>query len=88
MARPVRWVNGLSRSLAALKQEGKMLIGGYTMNDDGVHGITVTETEAGWSFYMQGDDADNFRSAWELAKEYGSSFGDFLYDHEYNTLFQ
>ena len=25
MARPVRWVNGLSRSLAALKQEGKMI---------------------------------------------------------------
>ena len=44
------------------------MIGGYRMKDDGVHGITVTEIEAGWSFYMQGDDADNFRSAWESAQ--------------------
>ena len=65
-----------------------MVIGGYTMDDQGIHGITITEVEAGWSFYMQGDDADNFRSEWELAQEYGSSFGEFLYDHEYNTLFQ
>jgi hypothetical protein len=64
------------------------MIGGYRIQDNGVHGITVTETEAGWSFYMQGDDADNFRSEWELAQGYGSSFGEFLYDHEYNTLFE
>ena len=64
-----------------------MLIGGYKMIDRGF-AIEVEEYEAGWSFLLQGDDADNFRSEWELAKEYGSSFGEFLRDHEYNTLFQ
>ncbi len=73
--------------LAALKQEGKMLIGGYKMIDRGF-AIEVEEYEAGWSFLLQGDDADHCRSAWELAKEYGSSFGEFLKDHEYTTLFQ
>jgi hypothetical protein len=64
------------------------MIGGYRMKDDGVHGITVTEIEAGWSFYMQGDDADSFRSEWESAQGHGSNFGQFLRDHEYNTLFE
>ena len=34
MARPVRWVNGLSRSLAALKKEGKMPTG---ITDENIH---------------------------------------------------
>ena len=40
-----------------------MLIGGYKMIDRGF-AIEVEEYEAGWSFLLQGDDADNFRSAW------------------------
>lgn len=66
-----------------------MLIGGYTMEDNGVHGITVTEKEAGWSFYLDGDAADLFREElrqWE--KLVGDSFEMFLYAHDYNTLFQ
>ena len=64
-----------------------MRIGGYTMNDRGF-AIEVNQYESGWSFLVQGDDADQFRSEWETAQEYGSSFGTFLNDHEYNTLFQ
>ena len=64
-----------------------MTIGGYRMTDRGF-AIEVEEYEAGWSFLLQGDDADHFREEWTQAKDYGSSFGDFLRDHEYNTLFQ
>ncbi len=64
-----------------------MTIGGYTMNDSGFS-IEVKQYEAGWSFLLQGDDANQFRSEWETAQKYGLSFGTFLNDHEYNTLFQ
>ena len=64
-----------------------MTIGGYTMNDRGF-AIEVHEYEAGWSFLLQGDDAQQFRDEWELAQEYDIPFGTFLRDHEYNTLFQ
>jgi hypothetical protein len=66
-----------------------MIIGGYTMDDQGIHGLTVKENEAGWSFYMDGDDADIFRHEWALWKlRTDDSFQDFLCAHEYNTLFQ
>ncbi len=64
-----------------------MTIGGYTMKDLGF-AIEVNEYEAGWSFFLQGDDAQQFRDEWELAQEYEIPFGTFLRDHEYNTLFQ
>ena len=64
-----------------------MTIGGYTLIDSGF-GISVTEYEAGWSFFLQGDDAQRFREEWELAKEYDIPFGHFLIDHEYTTLFK
>ena len=67
-----------------------MTIGGYSMKDDGVHGITVKQYEAGWSFYLQGDDADTFRKEWALWQEFcpEEPFGQFLNDHEYKQLFQ
>ena len=64
-----------------------MIIGVYRMNDRGF-AIDVEEYEAGWSFLLQGDDADHFREEWKKSKDYGSSFGEFLQDHEYNTLVQ
>ena len=64
-----------------------MTIGGYTMKDCGF-AIEVHEYEAGWSFILQGDDAQQFRDEWELAQKYAIPFGAFLRDHEYNTLFQ
>lgn len=66
-----------------------MIIGGYTMDDQGIHGLTVKENEAGWSFYMQGDSASIFRHEWALWQlRTDDSFEDFLYAHDYNTLFQ
>lgn len=66
-----------------------MLIGGYTLDDQGIYGLTVKEIEAGWSFYLQGDSADIFRHGWELWKlQTNESFEDFLYAYDYNTLFQ
>jgi hypothetical protein len=66
-----------------------MVIGGYSMQDDGVYGITVKQYESGWSFFLDGDDAEIFRHQWELWKlKISDSFEDFLYDHEYNTLLQ
>ena len=64
-----------------------MTIGGYRMTDRGF-AIEVEEYEAGWSFLLQGDDAQQFRDEWKLAQEYDTPFGTFLRDHEYNTLFQ
>lgn len=64
-----------------------MTIGGYTLEDLG-YGITVKEYESGWSFFLQGDDAQKFRDDWLIAQEYSSNFKDFLNDHEYNTLFE
>ena len=72
------------------KQEGKtMVIGGYSMQDDGVHGITVKQYESGWSFYLDGDAATIFRNSWEnwqLSAD--ESFENFIYSHDYNLLFQ
>ena len=66
-----------------------MIIGGYTLDDQGIHGLTVKEIEAGWSFYLQGDCADIFRHGWELWKlRTNESFEDFLYAYDYNTLFE
>lgn len=65
-----------------------MVIGGYSMDDDGVHGITVKQHESGWSFFLDGDDAEIFRCEWKLWElRTGESFEDFLYAHDYNTLF-
>lgn len=64
-----------------------MTIGGFYMVDRG-WALEVHEYEAGWSFVLQGDDADQFRQEWELAQEHRIPFGTFLRDHEYNTLFQ
>ena len=65
-----------------------MIIGGYTLKDDGVHGITVSEYEAGWSFFLQGDDAEVFRCEWKVWQLWCSgSFQEFLYAHDYNLLF-
>ena len=66
-----------------------MVVGGYSMQDDGVYGITVKQYESGWSFFLDGDDAEIFRHQWELWKlKISDSFEEFLYDHEYNTLLQ
>ena len=64
-----------------------MVIGGYRLNDNGVYGITVNQYESGWSFFLDGDDAEYFRESWKAAKDCGSSFGEFLDDHEWSTLF-
>ena len=64
-----------------------MIIAGYRMKDDG-YGITVSEYEANWSFFLQGDDATQFRTEWEAADLAGINFKSFLYNHEYTQLFQ
>ena len=64
-----------------------MIIGGYTIKDHG-WALEVHEYEAGWSFALQGDDAQQFRDEWELAQKYEISFGTLLRDHEYNALFE
>lgn len=65
-----------------------MVIGGYTLKDDGVHGITVSEYEAGWSFFLQGDDAEVFRCEWKVWQlKCSNNFAEFLNSHEYDTLF-
>ena len=65
-----------------------MIIGGYTMKDLG-YGVEVTEVEAGWSFFVHGDDAQQFRDEWD---EYqlcvDNNFRHFLSSHEYDTLFK
>ena len=40
-----------------------MVIGGYSMEDNGVYGITVKQHESGWSFFMDGDDAEIFAAS-------------------------
>lgn len=65
-----------------------MTIGGYTMKDEG-YGLSVTEYEAGWSFWLQGDDADRFREVWEDWQESrDNNFRQFLSEYDYDTLFQ
>ena len=65
-----------------------MRIGGYQMEDLG-YGVEVREYEAGWSFFIQGDDAQQFRDEWD-AYQLGVSnnFRHFLSTHEYDTLFK
>lgn len=50
--------------------------------------IVVKEYEAGWSFSLQGDDANQFRDDWEKAQDYDIPFRTFLSYYEYDTLFQ
>ena len=65
-----------------------MTIGGYTLMDSG-YGLSVTEYEAGWSFWLQGDDAQQFRDEWEAYQlGVGNDFRHFLSTHDYDTLFQ
>jgi hypothetical protein len=69
-------------------RKNKMTIGGYTMKDEG-YGLKVTEIEAGWSFWLQGEDAEQFREQWDSYQEYrDNNFRRFLSDYEYNSLFQ
>ena len=64
-----------------------MVIGGYSMDDDGVHGITVKQYESGWSFFLQGDDAEIFRCEWKVWQlRTGESFEDFLPDRDWETV--
>ena len=65
-----------------------MRIGGYAMKDLG-YGVQVTEVEAGWSFFLQGEDAEQFHEQWEgYQEERDNNFRRFLSDYEYNGLFQ
>ncbi len=65
-----------------------MRIGGYQMEDLG-YGIKVVEHEAGWSFWMQGDDAQQFRDEWEAYQErVDNDFRHFLSIYSYDGLFQ
>ena len=65
-----------------------MNIGGYTMKDLG-YGVQVTEVEAGWSFFLQGEDAEQFQEQWvEYQEQRDNNFRRFLSDYEYNGLFQ
>ena len=53
------------------------------------YGVQVTEVEAGWSFFLQGEDAEQFHEQWEgYQEERGNNFRRFLSDYEYNGLFQ
>jgi hypothetical protein len=53
------------------------------------YGVQVTEVEAGWSFFLQGEDAEQFHEQWEGYKEErDNNFRRFLSDYEYNGLFQ
>ena len=65
-----------------------MRVGGYNMKDLG-YGVQVTEVEAGWSFFLQGEDAEQFHEQWEGYQEQrDNNFRRFLSDYEYNGLFQ
>ena len=65
-----------------------MRVGGYQMEDLG-YGIKVVEHEAGWSFWMQGDDAQQFRDEWEAYSErVDNDFRHFLSIYSYDGLFK
>ena len=68
-----------------------MIVGGYSMHDDSVNGetcITVIAHESGASFFLQGDAVDIFKCEWRIYQlRVDNSFEDFLYSHDYNTLF-
>jgi len=56
---------------------------------DSGFGLSVTEYEAGWSFWLQGDDAQQFRNEWEAYQlGVGNNFRHFLSTHDYDSLFQ
>jgi len=58
------------------------------MSDVG-YGIKVVEHEAGWSFWMQGDDAQQFRDEWEAYQERADNdFRHFLSIYSYDGLFK
>tara|TARA_R110000765_G_scaffold78121_2_gene153631 strand:- start:99 stop:290 length:192 start_codon:yes stop_codon:yes gene_type:complete len=60
-----------------------MRIGGYTLDDKG-YGLEVKEYESGWSFWLQGDSADQFRAEWETWQEKrDNNFRKFLNHHEW-----
>ena len=53
------------------------------------YGVEVREYKAGWSFWLQGDDAEVFRCEWKVWQlKCSNNFAEFLSAHEYNTLFQ
>jgi len=53
------------------------------------YGIKVVEHEAGWSFWMQGDDAQQFRDEWEAYQErVDNDFRHFLSIYSYDGLFK
>ena len=65
-----------------------MRIGGYQMEDLG-YGIKVVEHEAGWSFWLQGDDAQQFKDEWEAYQERADNdFRHFLSIYSYDGLFK
>ena len=65
-----------------------MRVGGYQMDDQG-YGLKVSEYEAGWSFWLQGDDAQQFRNEWHIWKQLrNNDFRQFLSQHNYDSLFQ
>ena len=65
-----------------------MVIGGYSLNRE-FDSITVKHYESGWSFFMQGDDAQTFLEEWQKWQDAGyGNFSHFLSTHEYDTLFQ
>ena len=82
------------------KKKQAITIGGYTMKDDGVQGITVRviydlNYETDWSFFLQGEDALVFRCAWKAWQiqnrgrqndQSNHSLEEFLYAHDYNYL--
>jgi|TARA_E500000318_G_scaffold52402_1_gene48885 hypothetical protein len=70
-----------------------MVIGGYSMEDKQFNGercITVKQHESGWSFFLQGEAAQDFCREWEIFKltTCGLSFEDFLYENDYNLWLQ
>ena len=70
-----------------------MVIGGYSMEDklfNGERCITVKQHESGWSFFLQGETAQDFCREWEIFKltTCGLSFEDFLYENDYNLWLQ
>jgi len=65
-----------------------MVIGGYSL-EKLFDSITVKHYESGWSFFIQGDDAQTFLDEWQKWQDAGySNFSHFLSTHEYDTLFQ
>ena len=53
------------------------------------YGVEVREYEAGWSFFIHGDDAQQFRDEWDAYQlDVDNNFRHFLSTHEYDTLFK